>query len=61
MTLDEARENIGAGVVYDPGHGTREDGVIVRVSQQYVFVRYGHSSIKATPAEKLTLLSKALR
>ena len=31
MTLDEARDHIGAGVVYDPGHGAREDGEIVRV------------------------------
>jgi hypothetical protein len=40
MTLDEARQNIGAGVVYDPGYGSKEDGVISSVGEQYVFVRY---------------------
>ncbi len=60
MTIDEAREHIGAGVVYDPGHGAREDGTIVRVSEQWVHVRYGHQTItKATPAGQLTLLSVA--
>lgn len=40
MTLDEARENVGAGVVYTPGHGPKEDGVITGVSSTSVFVRY---------------------
>jgi hypothetical protein len=57
MTLDEAREHIGDGVVYDPSHGTPEDGTIIRVSEQWVHVRYGHQSItKATAAAQLTLL-----
>ena len=57
MTLEEARKHIRAVVVYDPGHGPLEDGVIVRVNQQFVFVRYASNSVKATPPEKLTLLS----
>lgn len=66
MTLDEARQNVGAGVVYDAAphltrigiqHDQKEDGTISSVGDQYVFVRYGHSSVKATPAESLTLLA----
>jgi hypothetical protein len=58
MTIDEAREHIGAGVVYNPGHGALEDGTIVRVSESWVHVRYGHQTItKATAAAQLTLLA----
>jgi hypothetical protein len=58
MTLDEARENIGAGVVYNPVHGALEDGTIMRVSEDWVHVRYGYQTItKATAAEQLTLLA----
>lgn len=58
MTLDEARRHIGDVVVYyDGGLGSREDGTIVRVSQQFVFVRYD-SGIQATLPEQLTLLEK---
>ena len=57
MTLDEARAAIGHGVVYDPGHGPVEDGVIVGVSLSYAFVRYrGDEAAKATRPEDLTLL-----
>ena len=58
MTLDEARARIGAGVVYNPGHGAREDGEIVRVSDLYVFVLFdGDRAPKATPPGALTLLA----
>ena len=57
MTLDQARAHIGAGVVYNPGHGRPEDGEIVRVSDLYVFVRYaGDRTPKATPPGALTLI-----
>jgi len=50
VRLDEARCRVGAGVVYNPGHGegAREDGVITAVNALYVFVRYR--------GERLTLL-----
>ena len=58
MTLDEARDHIGAGVVYNPGHGAREDGEIVRVSDLYVFVLFvGDRTPKATPPGAPTLLA----
>lgn len=59
MTLDEARANIGAGVVYRPYPGAQaEDGAIIRVSARYVFVHYrGDTGPKATAAECLTLLA----
>jgi hypothetical protein len=57
MTLAEARDRIGYGVVYHPEHGPAEDGVIVGVSEVYVFVRYrGDEHAKATRPEDLTLL-----
>lgn len=45
------------------GHGTPQDGTIVRVGPTYVFVRYGHNdtSIRATSADHLTLLADSLR
>ncbi|QWS68223.1 hypothetical protein SEA_VANLEE_106 [Gordonia phage VanLee] len=57
MTLDECRESIGAGVVYDPGFpgARKEDGEIVDVGPVYAMVRYG-SQVKATPPESLRLL-----
>lgn len=49
MTLEEAQRRIGAPVVYTPGHGRREDGVIISVTDRYVFVRYsGSETPKAT-------------
>ena len=57
MTLNEARAHIGAGVVYNPGHGGPEDGEIVRVSDLYVFVLFvGDRTPKATPPGALTLI-----
>ena len=57
MTLNEARAHIGAGVVYNPGHGRPEDGEIVRVSDLYVFVVFaGDRTPKATPPGALTLI-----
>lgn len=59
MTLDEAREHIGDGVIYQPVGYPTEGGVITGVSDCFVFVRYrgdGHS--KATAAEMLTLLAR---
>jgi hypothetical protein len=65
MTLDEARECLAAAgpgavrVVYRPGHGPAEEGVITRVTEQYVFVRYGSGiGSKATRADHLTLVSR---
>ena len=59
MTLDEARDHIGAGVVYLDGAGQRHDGEIVRVNEHYVFVLYGGDRTpKATPPGCLTLLAR---
>ena len=59
LTLTEAQKHIGDAVVYDDGHGAREDGTITRVLGPYVMVRYSHNdnSIKATLPEHLTLLA----
>jgi hypothetical protein len=63
VTLDQARDHVGHGVVYraphvgygDPGP---EQGEITSVGQQYVFVRYaGDQHSKATVPEALTLLA----
>lgn len=60
MTLDEARANIGNGVVYTPAHGfAAEQGVITGVSEEWVFVRYGISGSKATDPAALSLLSSS--
>lgn len=58
MTLDEARQHIGAGVTYEPYPGARrEDGDIVAVTTHYVMVRYrGDRGAKATSPAQLTLL-----
>lgn len=34
MTLDEARANIGNGVVYAPEHGAAEEGTITSVNDR---------------------------
>lgn len=58
MTLDEAREHIGHGVVYTAPHGAREDDVITGVSASLVFVQYkGDLHAKGTRPEDLTLLA----
>lgn len=57
LSLSHALAHIGSGVVYDPGHGSREDGVIVDVRDRWVLVRYrGDEHAKATDATNLTLL-----
>lgn len=53
MNLHQARQHLGAWVVYDPGHGQPEDGHIERVTLDYVMVRY-RDGVKATPAERLS-------
>lgn len=62
MTLDEARQHIGDGVVYDPYApelDEPEEGVITSVNDHYVFVRYGaDKGSKATAADRLTLLAE---
>lgn len=61
MTLDEARQHIGDGVVYQPLMGfAAEQGVITSVSAHWVFVRYGLSGSKATDPDLLTLLAAGL-
>ena len=58
MTLTEATAHVGAGVVYIPENGAREDGVITSVTSRWVFVRYrGDAGAKATNPGDLTLLA----
>ena len=57
MTVDEARDHIGATVLYHP-HGTApENGVLRQVSERFVFVvhRGDHLGIRATNPEDITL------
>lgn len=56
MTLEEARDRIGRGVVYSTGYSPPEDGVITGVSASMVFVRYrGDLHPKGTNPADLTL------
>ena len=56
MTLDEARRNIGQRVTYTPYIGGTIGGVIVGVSDYFVFVtRDGESQSKPIYPERLTL------
>lgn len=59
MTVDEARANINQKVIYDPGHGPKEEGVIASVGTGgRVFVRFGASLwARATYADMLWLLA----
>lgn len=59
ITLQQADEAIGAGVVYRPFAGApAEDGEIVRVSDSMVFVLYvGDRTPKATRPEDLEFLA----
>lgn len=61
MTLDEAREHVGHGVVYRPYArelDSVEQGEITGVSESYVFVRYkGDQHSKATAPARLALLA----
>lgn len=53
ITLAQAAQNIDRGVVYTPrGGGAPEDGTIVRVSGEYIMVRYA-GQVKATDPEDL--------
>lgn len=49
-------ENVGRAVVYVPGHGPREDGVLVRVSGALVMVDY-RGQVKATRPDDLEWLT----
>jgi hypothetical protein len=62
VTLTEAREHIGAGVVYRPlpnaPWSPTEDGTITSVNERWVFVRYaGDTNSKATDPAHLTFLA----
>lgn len=58
MTLDEAREHVGHGVVYRSGTEQAEDGVITGVGA-LVFVKYaGDVTAKATYPGDLVLLAE---
>lgn len=57
MTLAEAREHIGHGVVYNPRPDLAEDGVITSVNDHWVFVRYTQWESKATNPADLHLLT----
>lgn len=60
MTLDEARDHIGEGVVYTPCGCRREEGVITSVRAPYVFVQYGYEQHStATHPAYLTLMAPA--
>ena len=61
MTLLEAADSIGAGVVYAPKYGEKEDGTIIRVSGPYVMVRYDRGDPKATRPGDLELLENTSR
>ena len=57
ITLEDARANVGRGVVYHPTPRTVEQGVITGVSRTYVFVLYdGDQQAKATAPEALDWL-----
>jgi len=63
MTLDEAREHVGAGVVYRPRpDASAEDGTITSVNERWVFVRYtGNPQPQATAPQHLTLLADTIK
>lgn len=62
VTLAEAGERIGDLVIYNPGHGSKEEGVIVDVNSRFVMVRYERDShAKATAPEMLEFLSGGRR
>ena len=55
MTYEEARANIGKTVLYYAYHEI-EEGVIVRVTEKFAFVKYGTDQwAKATCFEDLEL------
>lgn len=49
MTLGEARDAIGARVIYTHSNGLEDRGFIIRVGERYAFVLYdGDRGSKAT-------------
>ena len=53
--------DIGLGVIYNPRHGAREDGVITSYNDNFIFVNYGARCMGrgiATSPNDLTWLSK---
>jgi hypothetical protein len=63
MTLDEAHDHIGDGVVYRPpgaAPGDREEHGVITGAGSLVFVRYGDNpQAQATYPADLTLLADA--
>lgn len=61
MTLEQAREHVGHGVVYkrtDDRRRSWEQGVITSVNDTFVFVRYGSQiTSAATYPEDLELMA----
>ena len=60
MTLEQAKNNVGAWVIYKPfdvcSDDQKEIGVITSVNDRYVFVRYGNKlHSEATNPEDLTI------
>jgi hypothetical protein len=50
-------DHVGQLVIYTPGSGPREDGVITSWNDKYIFVRYGADKIsKATNPKYLDFL-----
>lgn len=60
MTIDEAREHIGATVLYHPQGTSPEEGVIRHVTR-FVFVAYSGdvNGARATSPEDITLIEAA--
>lgn len=57
MTLSEAREHVGAKVLYSSVPGECEVGEIIAAGRKYVHVLYvTQPNTKATPPELLTLM-----
>jgi len=66
ISMAQARDHIGDGVVYYPDPGIpserAEQGVITSVNDAWVFVRYGdNTGSKATSPANLVLLNAAER
>jgi hypothetical protein len=58
ITLAQARQRVGDGVVYRPDEGDPEQGVVSSVGERWVFVRYGSDSgAKATEPGMLDWLA----
>lgn len=54
ITLHEARQNLGRGVIFSNAGGIYEHGTIERVTVDYVMVRYAKGGVKATRAIHLS-------